>query len=92
MLLIPNHTDKNIKEFTEKDTIYLQKLVEGYACIFYCRFVSYRRRVTGVVIHKVRGISNQIEQGDVISTKLGKCCLYKSESEAAWFTTKGHAI
>lgn len=92
-----NYTDKQISEFTENDTIYMQKIVNGYSYNFYLRFKSFSKNiVTGEILDIQPNnmdsiwIGKQLYKiGDEIQVSIKKCYTFKSASGGCkWFSKK----
>ena len=45
MTNVENFVDKPISEFTDKDTIYIQKIVGGFMYTFYVQFVKFEKGI-----------------------------------------------
>lgn len=94
MKQIDNYTDKPISEFTENDTIYMQKIVNGYTSNFWLKFKSFSG---GVVTGEILDIQpNNITSiwiskklyhiGDEIQGSIKRCYTFKTGSGCRWFS------
>jgi hypothetical protein len=92
---------KNIREFVDKDTIYISKLeggMKGHQIIYYCKFHSFSKGIVkGIVMDAdpVWAIRPQ-DKGKLISARITKCFLYgKSQGQVEvwnychWFNKEG---
>lgn len=73
---VHNYQDKNIKDFTIKDTFYNQKIVSGYFKTYFCQFVSIKG---GMVTGKVLSIIPNYNYESVdyeIQVRLKRCYLF----------------
>ena len=76
---IENLTNKNIKDFTSDDTIYVRKTINGFPVTYLCKFVSCSRgNVTGEIIEVIDHGNQWAAQkiGDTVSAKQSRCMLY----------------
>lgn len=79
-----NLTNKNIREFTENDTLYIQKREGDGDTAYYVRFISFARGVvTGSVIESNKRYAKHWPD-DVISARLFKCFLWGKGLEDKW--------
>ena len=91
-----NITDKNIREFTENDTIYIKKNENGHSIMYLCNFVKFEKgNVTGKVISaEPNWALHQSEVGILKSARLANCFLWgKKDGEnnnvCHWFGKDG---
>jgi len=89
-----NYTSKPITEFTENDTIYMKKIVSGYAKDFHLKFKSFSENmVTGEILdiqpNNIGSIwigKNLYKIGDEIQGSIKKCYTFKANSGGCqWF-------
>ena len=89
-----NHTDKYINDFTEKDTLYMQKNESGYSYTFTLQFLSFGKGVvTGKIIDLIQPNNlksvwlgkDQYEVGEEIKGKITKCYTFKKGQGCRWF-------
>jgi len=81
---ITNITDRNIRQFTPMDTIYICKNESGYRIIYFCKFIKFERGiVTGSIISAEPNYALHIsEVGKEKSARLKKCFLWgKTEND-----------
>lgn len=81
---IKNFTTKPISEFTDTDTLYMQKLVNGFMYTFFISFIKFEKSmVTGKIIDiqpnnitcvYIKDVRYSI--GDEISGRISKCYTY----------------
>ena len=93
MKKIDNHTNKSISEFTNDDTLYMQKIVNGFIYTFLIKFVKFEKgMVTGEIISiepnhirwiDIKGVCYEI--GSEISSRILKCYTYKKLDGCHWF-------
>lgn len=93
-----NHTDKNIREFCDLDTIYISKMNGGYQLTHLCRFVSFGKGVVKGAIVSVNPewAMHARLKGQHITARLDKCYLLgafdsRSPDSAHWFDKEGYA-
>lgn len=90
---IDNYTNKPLHEFTENDTLYIQKIISGYMYFFLIKFKSCdKSKVTGEIIdiqpNNTKGIWINKEYfaiGSDITSMIKKCYTYKRGSGCKWF-------
>jgi hypothetical protein len=93
---IDNYTDKQITEFTEENTLYLNKMSGGYNYTFLVKFVSFSK---GAVVGEILDIQPNNSQsiwingefykiGSQISGAIRKCYTTQNRS-AKWFFKDG---
>lgn len=91
---INNYTDKPITEFTEDDTLFLKKNVNGYGYTFLIKFKKFgaRNQVTGTILEIQPNNIRSLWIGDVfyqiggeISGSILKCYTYQPISGCKWF-------
>ena len=98
-----NLTDKNIKDFQAGDSLYINKVENGYSKFYLCEFISINK---GIVKAKVierteRWDKNKPE--DIITARKTSCMLWGNDPEQAkdfgvdkrerchWFNKEGYA-
>lgn len=95
MSRVDNITEKNIREFTPDNTIYISRIDSGYQLIHLCQFVKFER---GMVYGRVISTepNPELHSGKVgteVKARLLKCYLYgKTDGWAAhahWFNSEG---
>lgn len=84
---VVNYRPVSLKDFSEGDEYYVQKLFSGYAYSARCRFVKLERGVVhGVVIENYvsRGhrVPLEMENGAAITAKPNKCYLYGRDASS----------
>lgn len=89
-----NYTDKYINDFTEEDTLYLQKNASGYTYTFTLQFLSFDKGVvTGKIIDLIQPNSltglwigkDYYKMGVEIKGKVTKCYTYEKGLGCRWF-------
>lgn len=93
-----NYTDKNIREFCDLDTIYLNKMNGGYQITYLCRFVSFGKGVVrGAIINaEPNWAMHSRLKNQHITARLDKCYLLGTSdsrfpNSAHWFDKEGYA-
>jgi hypothetical protein len=97
MTNVENFVDKPISEFTDKDTIYIQKIVGGFMYTFYVQFVKFEKGIlSGKIIeiqpNNVHGIwimGTFYAIGDEFSSRISKCYTFKKGRGCVWFQKDG---
>ncbi len=97
-----NITTKNIREFTNADTIYISKTIKGYRYNYLCTFEKYER---GSVYGKVISVEPNGEiltrtvVDTIVSSRLKNCYLYgrlagseNSYNHCNWFNPNGTIV
>lgn len=96
---IENLTDKNIREFTPKDTVYITRNNGGYSLHYYCQF---NRIENGCVIGNTISCypnwwMHSTDTGKEVKARISKCYLFGKDEKTDdwarchWFTKKGTA-
>ena len=91
-----NLTDKNIKDFQPGDTIYINKIENGYSYFYFCEFISIERGIVKGKIISVHRECAKIDIGKTITARKNKCLLWgKDENDeytrCHWFNKEGYA-
>ncbi len=85
-----NTTNKNIKEFTSNDTIYITRMVNGYQITHFCKFNKFERgRVIGNIILVTPDWAHHSSLvGTEMSAPIKKCFLW-DDGGCKWFGADG---
>ena len=92
-----NLQDKNIKDFTTSDTIFIKKMKGGYQIEYLCKFKAFKGGiVTGEVIPNIPN-----GKPEILTARLTNCYLrgkreydngFIVEGSCYWFNKEGKAI
>lgn len=93
-----NLNNKNIREFTEKDTIYVQRSQSGFNFSYYCQFISFKSEIVKVRVLERERMAKHTE-GEIFTTRLKKCYLWGNDGKIKnltwnhcnWFNKEGFA-
>ena len=73
---VENLTNKHIRNFTQKDTIYIRQKKGDYAYYYFCKFLSYNRGVVEAYVLNVDGKTAGLEIGTIIKVRTTNCYLW----------------
>jgi hypothetical protein len=92
-----NFISKPVNDFNKNDTVYMQKIINGFSYTFFLKFSHFiRGNVFGEIIEiqpnnttSICYNKNYYQLGDLISGKISKCYTFKKGSGCRWFKKVG---
>lgn len=94
---VVNLTSKNIKDFTNKDTLYVRKRTpSGHVYFYLCKFIEYKRGIVTAKVFKIEHDYLKRDLGTILTARITNCYLWGSTQgdkwdRAHWFTKEGVA-
>lgn len=82
-----NYQQKNIKQFTKSDTIYISRFEINFTAKYYCGFLELLKN--NVVKGEILEHDDQEMRGVIIKAKVENCYLLDKDYDEHWFDKDG---
>lgn len=80
-----NFTNKPLREFTSKDTLYVSKTKNNFSNWYFCKFVKFEKGIVHAEIMEKQKEWSEGEVGDTLTIRPTSCCLWGRENARYFF-------